>query len=86
MEMAFASPEDRFGIKLRGRPTTTLEQNFSMVAGSVYVVGGIIGFFITGFTNVTEMTNHAMFGVFMLKSGRRQLASPCERLGAADLW
>ncbi|HZD16143.1 MAG TPA: hypothetical protein VE196_13695, partial [Pseudonocardiaceae bacterium] len=64
--MAFASPEDKFGIKLRSRPTRTLEQNFSMIAGSVYVVGGIIGFFITGFGNMTEMTNHAMLGVFML--------------------
>jgi hypothetical protein len=66
MEMAFASPETKFGIKLQSRPTRTLEQNFSMIAGSVYVVGGIIGFFITGFANMTEMTNHAMFGVFML--------------------
>jgi hypothetical protein len=64
-DMAFASPEDKFGIKLgsRGR---TLEQSYSMIAGSIYIVGGIIGFFITGFANITEMTNHALFGIFML--------------------
>ena len=37
-----------------------------MIAGSVYVVGGIIGFVITGFSNITEMTNHALLGVFIL--------------------
>lgn len=65
--MAFANPEDKFGIKLQGgRAHRTLEQNFSMIAGSIYVVGGIIGFFITGFSNFTEMTNRALFGIFML--------------------
>ncbi|MBV8541127.1 MAG: DUF4383 domain-containing protein [Pseudonocardiales bacterium] len=65
--MTFASPEDKFGIKVQsGRAPRTLEQNFSMIAGSIYVVGGIIGFFITGFSNITEMTNHALLGVFML--------------------
>jgi hypothetical protein len=65
--MAFAGPEDKFGIQIqsRGAPRT-LEQNFSMIAGVVYIVIGIIGFFITGFGNITEMTNHALFGVFML--------------------
>jgi hypothetical protein len=65
--MAFASPEDKFGIKVQSRRASrTLEQSFSMIAGSIYVVGGIIGFFITGFSNFTEMTNHALFGIFML--------------------
>jgi hypothetical protein len=65
--MAFASPEDKFGIKVQSRRAPrTLEQSFSMIAGSIYVVGGIIGFFITGFSNFTEMTNHALFGIFML--------------------
>jgi hypothetical protein len=27
----------------------------------VYVLGGIIGFFITGFGNFTEMANHKLF-------------------------
>lgn len=65
--MAFVSPEDKFGIQIqsRGAPRT-LEQNFSMIAGIVYVVGGIVGFFITGFGNITEMTGRSLFGVFML--------------------
>jgi Domain of unknown function (DUF4383) len=63
--MAFATPEDKFGIKLRSK-SRTLEQNYSLLAGTVYVAGGIVGFFITGFGNFTEMTNHELFGVFML--------------------
>ncbi len=65
--MAFVNPEDKFGIKIQSRTAPrSIEQNFSMIAGSVYVVGGIIGFFITGFGSITEMTNHALLGVFML--------------------
>jgi hypothetical protein len=63
--MAFVSPEDKFGIKIRPR-ARTFEQNVSMVLGAIYIVGGIIGFFITGFSNVTEMTNHELFGLFLL--------------------
>jgi Domain of unknown function (DUF4383) len=63
--MAFATPEDKFGIKLRSK-SRTIEQNYSLLAGTVYVVGGIVGFFITGFGSFTEMTNHELFGVFML--------------------
>lgn len=64
--MTFASPEDKFGIKLQPRRVRTLEQSYSMIAGSIYFVGGIIGFFVTGFSNPTEMTNRALFGIFML--------------------
>jgi Domain of unknown function (DUF4383) len=65
--MTFASPEDKFGIQIQSRRAPrTLEQNFSMIAGVVYLVGGIIGFFITGFGSITEMTNRMLFGVFML--------------------
>src|SRR5947209_16699856 len=63
--MAFASPEEKFGIKLRGH-SRTFEQNCSMILGSIYVVGGIIGFFITGFAKITEMTNHDLFGIFLI--------------------
>jgi len=67
MVMAFVSAEDKFGIMERRRGGRTLEQTYSMIAGSIYVVGGIIGFFITGFSaNFTEMTNHELFGIFML--------------------
>ena len=65
--MALVNPENKFGIKVQSKPgPRTTEQKFSMIAGIVYVVGGIVGFFITGFSNFTEMTNHALFGVFML--------------------
>ena len=66
--MTFASPEDKFGIRIRSKAgPRTIEQKFSLVAGIAYVVGGIVGFFLTGFsTNFTEMTDHALFGVFML--------------------
>ncbi|MGH3547423.1 MAG: DUF4383 domain-containing protein [Pseudonocardiaceae bacterium] len=64
--MTFASPEDKFGIKLRSRRTLSLEQNTAMIMGSIYLVGGIIGFFFTGFSNITEVTNKAVFGIFMV--------------------
>jgi hypothetical protein len=63
--MAFASPEDKFGIKLQSRGRN-FEQNVSMILGSIYIVGGIIGFFISGFSNFTEMTNHDLFGLFLI--------------------
>jgi hypothetical protein len=63
--MAFATPEEKFGISLRSR-SLTIEQQYSLLAGTVYVLGGIVGFFITGFGNFTEMTNHELFGIFML--------------------
>ncbi|MGH3828183.1 MAG: DUF4383 domain-containing protein [Pseudonocardiaceae bacterium] len=65
--MTFASPEDKFGIKLQTRDGRTLEQNFSMIAGSIYFVGGIIGFFYTGFSsNLTKDPGSAVFGLFMV--------------------
>ncbi|MDT7712849.1 MAG: hypothetical protein QOG46_1538 [Pseudonocardiales bacterium] len=61
------TPEQKFGIQLqsRGAPRT-FEQNFSMILGSIYIVGGIIGFFVSGFGNITEMTNHELFGIFLI--------------------
>lgn len=61
------TPEQKFGIQLqsRGAPRT-FEQNFSMILGSIYIAGGIIGFFVSGFENITEMTNHELFGVFLI--------------------
>lgn len=67
IDMAFVSPEDKFGIKMQARKEPrTLEQNYSLIAGIVYILLGIIGFFVTGFANITEMTNHALFGVFLI--------------------
>lgn len=66
-DMTFASPEDKFGIKLQTRPARAFEQNVSMVLGVSYLVGGIIGFWVTGFSNPTELVpGRALFGIFML--------------------
>jgi len=67
LDMSMVTPEDKFGIKMRaGKAPRTPEQSFSLIAGSVYIVGGILGFFITGFANFTEVTNHALFGIFLV--------------------
>ncbi len=67
-DMTFASPEDKFGIKIQSRRAPrTLAQNTAMIMGSVYLVAGILGFFVTGFTNnITEVTDKAVFGLFMV--------------------
>jgi D-alanyl-lipoteichoic acid acyltransferase DltB (MBOAT superfamily) len=63
--MAFANPEDKFGIKLHSKPgPRTIDQKYSVLIGLVVLVLGILGFLLTGFTNFTEMTNHAIFGIF----------------------
>jgi hypothetical protein len=60
-------PEGKFGIKIESRGRSrTLEQNYALLAGTVYVVIGVIGFFVTGFSNFTERTTHALFGIFYL--------------------
>jgi Domain of unknown function (DUF4383) len=59
--------EQKFGIQLESRGRgRTFEQNVSMILGSVYVMGGILGFFVSGFANFTEMTNHQLFGIFQI--------------------
>lgn len=61
------SPEDKFGIQLGSRGSgRTLEQNASMVLGSIYIVAGIIGFIVTGFANITEMTDKSILGLFLV--------------------
>jgi Domain of unknown function (DUF4383) len=65
--MTFASPEDKFGIKLQPRKVRTLEQNASMILGTIYFIGGVVGFWTTGFSNPTEMVpGRAFLGIFML--------------------
>jgi hypothetical protein len=67
LDMSMVTPEEKFGIKIQSsKAPRTPEQSFSLIAGSIYVVGGIIGFFITGSGNITEVTNHALFGIFMV--------------------
>jgi hypothetical protein len=61
------TPEQKFGIQLQSRGSgRTFEQNFSMILGSIYIGGVIIGFFVSGFGNITEMTNHELFGIFLI--------------------
>jgi Domain of unknown function (DUF4383) len=65
MDMAFVSPEDKFGIKHQSEPgPKTVDQSYSVLLGIVVIVLGIIGFILTGFTNYTEMTDHKIFGLF----------------------
>lgn len=41
-----------------------MDQTYSVLLGLFVIVLGILGFILTGFTNYTEMTDHAIFGVF----------------------
>lgn len=61
-------PENKFGIKIESRGRgRTLEQNYALLAGTVYVVIGVAGFFWTGlFANFAEQTNKALFGIFYI--------------------
>jgi uncharacterized protein DUF4383 len=63
--MANLSPEAKFGIKEQSKPGPgTIDQIYSLIIGAVVLVLGIIGFIQTGFVNFTEMTDHAIFGLF----------------------
>jgi hypothetical protein len=65
MDMAFVSPEEKFGIKVSSAPgPRTIDQQYSVLLGIVVIVLGIIGFILTGFTNYTEMTDHYIIGLF----------------------
>lgn len=60
-------PETKFGIKIQTRAgAATFAQQYSLVAGLVYTIGGVIGFFVTGFSNITEMTDRTFLGIFTL--------------------
>ncbi|MCA1822234.1 MAG: DUF4383 domain-containing protein [Pseudonocardia sp.] len=66
-DMSTVTPEDKFGIKIQSsKAPRTPEQTFSLIAGTIFIVAGVIGLFITGFSNITEVTNHALFGIFMM--------------------
>ena len=65
MDMVLADPEARFGIKIHSKPgPRTLDQMYSLIIGIVLLVLGIVGFFVTGFENFTEMTDHELLGLF----------------------
>jgi hypothetical protein len=56
---------DVWGIQ-RDVGVGSLAKKFALLAGLVYVVSGVIGFFFTGFDNFTEVTDEALFGLFHL--------------------
>lgn len=55
-----------WGIRPQAGVEPSLAHRFALIAGIIYVVGGVIGFFITGFDNFTEATDEALFGIFEL--------------------
>ncbi|MDQ4011899.1 MAG: DUF4383 domain-containing protein [Actinomycetota bacterium] len=60
-------PENKFGIKIQSRGRgRTIEQNYALLAGAIYVGIGTIGFLFTGFSNFTEPTREALFGIFLI--------------------
>jgi hypothetical protein len=64
LQMSGMDPALRFGIG--GGGSRTVAQKFSLLFGTVYTAVGVVGFFVTGFGNVTEMTDHKFLGIFML--------------------
>jgi hypothetical protein len=65
MGMVIASPEEKFGIKLRSKPgPRTPDQSWSLLIGIVAILLGIIGFAMMGFNNYAEMTDRYIFGLF----------------------
>jgi hypothetical protein len=62
--MAFATPEQKFGIPVntRRKPPRTLEQNASMILGSIYFVGGALGFIGTGAGPITGFATNTFLG------------------------
>ncbi|MBV9313825.1 MAG: DUF4383 domain-containing protein [Pseudonocardia sp.] len=59
------TPEVKWGVQ----STTgvgSAAKKFALIAGLIYVVGGLIGFFFTGFSNFTEATGTSLFGIFHL--------------------
>jgi hypothetical protein len=60
--MAFATPEQKFGIPVRGRRGRTLEQNASMILGSIYLGAGVLGFIGTGTRTITGFSQDSFLG------------------------
>ncbi|MDQ2708483.1 MAG: DUF4383 domain-containing protein [Actinomycetota bacterium] len=59
----------------------SLGKKFALLAGSVYVGIGVIGFFFTGFSNFTESTGTELFGIFHLTPFHNII-----HLGVGALW
>ena len=60
---------------------TSLPKKFALVAGLGYVLIGVIGFFFTGFSHFTEMTDTSLFGIFHLTPFHNIV-----HLGVGGLW
>lgn len=58
--------EARWGIKERGPTAKTVPQVFAVAVGLVYLALGVIGFFVTGFSQVVGETDTALIGLFFL--------------------
>ncbi len=75
-------PENKFGIKIQSRGRgKTLEQNYAILAGAIYVGIGVVGFFFTGFANFTEATSEALFGLFLINPFHNVV-----HLGVGAIW
>jgi hypothetical protein len=60
-------PEVRLGIKTQTTPRpSTLAQKYSLIAGVVYLLFGVMGFFRTGVSAAPDMMNDMLFGTFMI--------------------
>lgn len=80
LQMSGMDPALKFGIG-GGGGSRTVAQKFSLLFGTVYTVVGVGGFFVTGFANVTEMTNHKFLGIFMLNPFHNVV-----HIGVGALW
>jgi hypothetical protein len=58
-------PDVVWGVQSHTR-VDSLPKKFALLAGLAYLVGGVIGFFFTGFHNFTENTGISLFGIFHL--------------------
>ena len=59
--------EERWGIRDSGRGRTmTLPQKYALVVGVVYIALGVIGFFVTRFSDFVGHSNGMLLGLFHL--------------------
>lgn len=58
--------EARWGIKERGAGAKTVPQVYALAVGLVYLALGVIGFFVTGLSQVVGQTDTALLGLFHL--------------------
>ena len=56
-------------------------KKFALLAGLAYALGGVIGFFFTGFSNFTEGTGVPLFGLFHITPFHNVV-----HIGVGGLW